>query len=50
MKMRDKLSKFLFPVITERKENGLAELKVVFRFGIFSVIIWKIFCFIFGDK
>lgn len=45
MKMRDKLSKFLFPI---KSENG--ELRVEFRFGIFSALIWKIFCFITGEK
>lgn len=48
--MRNKLSNFLFPIVTENEKNGLAKLSVKFRFGIFSVIIWKIFCLITGEK
>lgn len=43
---RDKLSKFLFPI--EFDDNG--NLSVKFRFGIFSVLIWKLYCFITGEK
>lgn len=43
--MRDKVSKFLFPL---ESKNG--ELKISFRFGIFSVLLWKLFTLIFGEK
>lgn len=43
--MRDKISKFLFPL-----ESNNGELKIRFRFGIFSVLLWKLFTLIFWRK
>lgn len=48
--MRDKLSKFLFPVIMKDNKDGTGEFEIKFRFGIFSIIIWKIFCLLTGEK
>ena len=42
---RNDLSKFLFPIKLDDDGN----IQVKYRFGIFSVIIWKLYCMITGE-
>ena len=44
--MKNKISKFLFPI----EIDELGHMTVKFRFGIFTVPIWKLYCLLTREK
>lgn len=49
MNIRDKVSKFLFPIKSRKTEDGKTEFYLTIRFGIFSILLWDLYCRIFGN-
>ena len=47
--MRNKISSFLFPVKTNKIDDNSCEFYLTCRFGILSVILWDLYCRIFGN-
>lgn len=47
--MRNKVSNFLFPVKQRKVGDGKVEYYLTFRFGIISVILWDLYCKVFGN-
>lgn len=47
--MKDKISNFLFPVKIKKVEGDKYELILTCRFGILSVLLWNICCWVLKD-